>query len=120
MTDLLHRIASAIATAEGWFSPDPNARPRRNHNPGNLTASPLERTKDGRFVRFKHDQEGTAALYNQVARHILRGWTLRQFITAWAPPSENDTENYIRETVRRTGLDPDVPLWNYLTLERLP
>ena len=129
MRDLLFKLCSAIATAEGWWDPNPNARPKRNNNPGNLTASPLERPKDPRFVKFLTPQEGIAALYNQVARHILRGYTLRQFITAWAPPHENDTENYVRETARRVGLElkpndkgvPDTePLYNYLVIERLP
>jgi hypothetical protein len=118
--ELVSKLASAIATAEGWWAAgkDP-PRNRRNHNPGNLTASPLNRRKDGPFVRFESDAEGTAALCQQILRHVLRGYTLRQLITAWAPPSENDTENYIRETVRRTGLDPEKKLWDYLELERI-
>lgn len=125
MTDLLHRLVSAIATAEGFYANDPNARPRRNHNPGNLTASPLTRLKDGvggkGFVVFKSDAEGIAALYHQIAKHILRGESLRSMITLWAPPHENDTENYIRETARRTGITAlDEPLLNLLTIERIP
>jgi len=117
----LFRLASSFATAEGWFSPDPNAAPRRNRNPGNLTDP-----KTGKFRVFKTDQEGIAWLYHQLALDIRRGFTLRQLTTKYAPPSENDTESYIRETARRmgiklTGNPPDSePLWNFLRLERIP
>ena len=120
MRDLLYLLASAIATAEGWYHPDPLVVPRRLHNPGNLRASPLERPKDQGYVRFQNDQEGIAALYHQIAKHVLRGMTLRQLISAWAPPAENDTENYIRETARRCGIsDVDRPLMEFLAVERI-
>jgi hypothetical protein len=118
---MISKLCSAIATAEGWFHPDANVLPRRNNNPGNLRASPLERPKPGGYVQFRSPQEGIAALYQQVALHVLRGKSLREFITAWAPPSDgNDTENYIRETARRCGItDIDRPLMEYLGVERI-
>jgi len=117
--DVLTKLACAIATAEGWFHPDPTVLPRRNNNPGNLRASPLTRPKEKGFVKFAGPKEGIAALYHQIAKHVLRGYTLRTLVEKWAPPTENDTERYVRETARRTGLDPDVPLWDYLTMERI-
>jgi hypothetical protein len=33
--------------------------------------------------------------------------TLRQFMNKYAPPSENDTENYLAFISQNTGLDPD-------------
>ena len=115
--DLLSRIACAVATAEGWFVK--GSRPHRNNNPGNLTASFLTRPKDPVFVKFRSPEEGIAALYHQIAKDVTRGLTLRQFVTKYAPPSENDTARYVRETARRTGLDPDTPLWEFLHMERI-
>jgi len=44
--------------------------------------------------------------------------TLRQMITKWAPPNENDTEAYIADVARRSGEDPDKPI-NLLDLNVL-
>lgn len=117
--DAITKLACAIATAEGWFNPDPTVLPRRNNNPGNLRASPLDRVKNKGYVVFGSPEEGIAGLYHQIAKHILRGYSLRKLIEVWAPPNENNTANYLAETVRRTGFDPEVPLWRYLTMERM-
>ncbi len=122
MRDFLDKLASAIGMAEGWFNPDATVLPRRLNNPGDLKfAGQAGATKDTTgFAKFKTPQAGIVALYRQILAHTARGLTLRQMITAWAPPSENDTENYIRETARRAGIDPDVKLWDYLEIERIP
>ena len=36
--------------------------------------------------------------------------TLRKVITRWAPPSENDTEAYIKNVSQKTGINPDVEI----------
>lgn len=33
--------------------------------------------------------------------------TIRGIVTRWAPPSENDTDSYVRYVSRRSGIDPD-------------
>ncbi len=115
---LIGQLASAIAGVEGWFNP--GSRAHRNDNPGNLTASFLDRRKDDAgFVVFERREEGIAALLHQVAKDVARGLTLRQFLTKYAPPSENDTERYIRAVADETGVDPDAPLWSYLLLPKL-
>lgn len=116
---MIEKLASAFATMEGFFVQ--GSLPQRNHNPGNLRASFLERPKDKRgFVRFASREEGIAALIHQLAKDIARGLTLRQLISKYAPPNENNTENYIRETARRVGIDADTPLWTLLHVERMP
>jgi hypothetical protein len=62
------KIAQAIAHAEGFFVSDPNARPRRNHNPGDMTSDLVGRGigKDGSFIVFATDADGWANLYAQV------------------------------------------------------
>lgn len=46
-----------------------------------------------------------AVLYTYEVRHGLR--TPRQWITRWAPPSENHTERYLDFVCRRVGISPD-------------
>ena len=121
MDNLISLIASAIATREGFFVP--GSLPSRHNNPGDLRAAPWRTnpTIQGGFWVADSLPMGVAGLYHQIALDIARGYTLRQLITAWAPPSDgNDTGNYISETARRTGLDPDTPLWNFLTIECVP
>lgn len=36
--------------------------------------------------------------------------TIRQIISRWAPPSENNTSRYIQEVCKRAQIDPDVML----------
>jgi len=118
--DLIESICCAIATAEGAFHPDPNVAPRRTNNPGDIMESDPARIGKLRLRKFTTLAEGTAALYADIAIKIRRGLTLRELISIYAPPNENDTSNYINETVRRTGIDPDVKLWTLLRLERIP
>lgn len=111
-------FCSAIATKEGWFAPLPNL-PRTNNNPGDMRASPLNRLKDKNgFVKFLKPEEGIAGLYQQVCRFAMMGYTGRQIITLWAPPSGSDggnnTEQYITQVGQWTGLSMDTQLWDYL------
>lgn len=121
MNALLDSLCSAIATAEGYFSP--GSLPQRNNNPGDLRSAPWCKIAHvvGGFWVADSPQEGIAGLYHQVALGIARGESLRQLILIWAPPSDgNNTENYIAETKRRTGIkDENVPLWTYLEIERV-
>lgn len=36
--------------------------------------------------------------------------TIRQIISSWAPPTENDTEAYVRAVARHVGCSPDMLL----------
>ncbi len=123
MTDLLFKLASAIATAEGFFGGDPNARPRRDHNPGDLRAAPwlTHPGRDGGFWKAASDAEGIAGTTHQIALDIARGMTLRQLVYSWAPPTDgNNSAQYLAETMRRVGIEnPDTPLWNFLEIAKL-
>lgn len=119
----LELFCSSIATSEGWFAPQDDL-PKTNHNPGDLRASPLNRFKDSHgFVKFQSDSEGIAALYHQVLLMAVRGLTPRQIVTVWAPPNAadggNNTDAYIANVARWTGLDMDQPLWVALPLENM-
>lgn len=114
----IEMLCCAIATKEGFFNPTPDL-PEINNNPGDLRASPLNRFKDSHgFVKFLSEQEGIAALYQQVLRFAMMGFTVRQVITTWAPPQAadggNNTEQYIKEVCQWTGLADSTKVWDIL------
>ena len=91
------------------------SRGLRNNNPGNIRKSgdawlglAAEQTDDAFFV-FEHPVYGIRAMArifkNYQTRHGLD--SIAAIISRWAPPSENDTEAYIKSVVRRTGLDAE-------------
>jgi hypothetical protein len=62
----VQRLAEAIATAEGFFSP--GSRAARNHNPGDMTQDLIGRAVgvDGPFVVYGNDADGWANLFAQI------------------------------------------------------
>jgi hypothetical protein len=90
------------------------ATPRgvRNNNPGNIRyVEGITSTyagcvgSDGAFCKFDTAENGIRALGKLLriyqSKHGLR--TIRGIITRWAPPSENDTEAYVRSVVEKSG-----------------
>ena len=86
----------------------------RNNNPGNLIQSsiawkgkiPIDKNTDGHFEQFENFPFGIRAMIIDVRNDILKGKdTLQKLITAYAPPSENNTEAYIKFMEQRTGLN---------------
>lgn len=80
----------------------------RNNNPGNLRRSKdnwqglaADQT-DPEFFQFTDMAYGYRALMKtlQNYRRLYGLQTIRQLITRWAPPTENDTEAYIRAVCR--------------------
>ena len=121
MNDLIGKLASAIATAEGYFVP--NSLPAKNNNPGDLRAAPwLQNPKIvNNFAVFSSPAQGIGGLYHQIALDIARGSTLRTLIQKWAPPTENNTQNYLAETARRVGIENlDQPLQELLEITKMP
>lgn len=123
-TTFLYRLACSFATAEGAFSA--GSLPNTDNNPGDLRLAPWVQhpTVVKGFWRPTSLPEGVAGLYHQLALDIARGWSLRQLVYSYAPPSDgNNSANYLSETGRRMGILPtqfDTPLWSFLTLERIP
>lgn len=92
----------------------------RNNNPGNLNAgqpwqglqppdkmTPDQRTET-RFAVFRAPEWGFRALCKVLLTYeTMYGLnTIRKIISRWAPPSENNTTNYINRVVHYTG-EPD-------------
>lgn len=116
MNTWLDKLVYAIAVQEGFFTV--GTLPNRLNNPGDLefagqlnaTAHPVPgRTTP--YAEFISAQAGITALYRQVWVFVALGITLRQLITRWAPPNENDTQAYLRNVIRLSGISsPDTPL----------
>jgi len=85
-----------------------------NNNPGNLRyAGQAGATQgEGGFAKFKTPEAGIQALHDQIALDASRGLTLAQFISKYAPPSENDTAKYIQDIITATGASPATLLKN--------
>ena len=92
----------------------------RNHNPLNIRRTGKDQWKgmaevqsDRAFVQFKSLAWGWRAAFHLLTRtyyHKYRLYSIRSIITRWAPPNENDTQAYICNVSRLTGIDPDEPL----------
>lgn len=125
-TDRPLNIPEAIARMEGW-NLTPPARCRRNSNPGNLVfklwqtqfGGKLEDVPEGetpRFAAFPDAISGFAALVHLCGFPIYKGKSLSNLIMAWAPPTENESENYLDLVCRWTGLAPATIIDDYLGL----
>jgi len=65
---------------------------------------------DRAFVQFKSLEWGWRAAFYLLTRtyyHKYRLDTIRDIVTRWAPPNENNTHAYIENVSRLTGIDPD-------------
>jgi hypothetical protein len=104
-------LADAISKMEGWLVP--NSLAQRNNNPGNLRyvgqAGAVGQDANG-FAIFATPSDGQAALQTQIDLDTSRGLTLSQFISKYAPSSENDTSSYLSFVSQQTGIAPNDPI----------
>ena len=119
-------MAGATAQPSRAYGSLANVRGYRNNNPGNIEAGvgwQGEIGSDGRFAVFDTAENGYRAMGKNLLayqnRHGLK--TIRQIISRWAPPGENDTGAYIAAVSREMGVGPDEPLdlSQQATLQRL-
>ena len=91
----------------------------RNCNPLNIRKGKeqwkglAERQQDAAFCQFKSLEYGWRAAFYLLTRtyyHKHRLYTIRTIIRRWAPESENNTEAYIQNVSKLTGILPDEPL----------
>ncbi|CDG19984.1 Protein P5 [Xenorhabdus poinarii G6] len=86
----------------------------RNHNPGNIRHGDKwqglrAHQTDDDFCQFTAPAWGIRAML-KILRNYERKYdlnTIRQLISRWAPPNENDTENYINRVSGMTGIASD-------------
>jgi hypothetical protein len=92
------------------------ARGLRNNNPGNLRHSAngkllkpytgeIRPVQDPDFRRFKSMAYGYRAMLHQLKAYFNRGLdSIEEIFYVYAPPSENNTEKYISDVVKWTGI----------------
>lgn len=108
--------------AVSFLNVDAKNLPRglRNNNPGNLRISnikwqgkiPNSQNTDKAFEQFSNLHFGLRAMLTDVANDITvkKLDTLTKLINSYAPPTENDTINYINFVSKSTGLTPNEPI----------
>jgi len=89
-------------------------RGERNNNPGNIRHSSTTwqgeaaDQPDQAFVTFKSPSWGIRAIAKILLTYQAKGLdTVRQMILRWAPPSENDSEAYVRDVAQHMGVEPE-------------
>lgn len=106
----------------------------RNNNPLNIRRSADQwqgtatTQTDKSFVQFQFIAYGYRAAWKILDTYCLRfrrertAYNVRNIIACWAPPSENDTEAYVKAVVKLSGLggNENIPRPNrYRNFERL-
>lgn len=85
----------------------------RNNNPGNLIRTsdawqgkiPFSQSKDTKFEQFYELRYGVRALMININSQFKKGInTVREIITKYAPPHENNTEQYIIGVCQALGV----------------
>lgn len=100
--------------------PDRVPRGIRLNNPGNIRRNPritwigqAPEQLDPEFVTFARPEDGIRAIVRILHTYQVRTAqddSIRDLISRWAPPSENDTPAYVAHVARIVGVDPDLPL----------
>lgn len=114
----LYIIVAWLLLGSGGYAAYSMTRGLRNNNPGNIRRSPEQWVglasdqTDKEFFRFISPEYGIRAmvklLNNYYNLYGLR--TVRQIISRWAPPIENDTDSYVYFVADKLNVDPDEPL----------
>ena len=85
----------------------------RNNNPLNIrhNADVFQgeiKGNDKSFKTFSSMPYGYRAAFVTLGTYLSRGWnTIEKIISKWAPPIENNTENYIANVVKWSGVPRD-------------
>lgn len=79
-----------------------------NNNPGNIRFNKNNKWagQDGQnkgFCKFSAPEYGVRAVYKIIDKKD--GKTVRQIISAYAPPSENSVDNYLKVVKRESGMN---------------
>ena len=90
----------------------------RNRNPLNIRATNIDwvgKTGSNKgFEVFSNSEYGYRAaaknLYKYNEKDNLK--SVRELVTKWAPPSENNTNSYVDKVAKDLGVDPDADLGN--------
>ena len=113
-----------IGTARIYVGNDGNiyeasggSRAWRNNNPGNLEDGKFARNNgaigtDGRFAIFPDAMTGFNAMAGLLATSPYQSLTIEGAINRYAPPNENNVENYLKSIEKQTGFLRSTPMNN--------
>jgi hypothetical protein len=88
----------------------------RNNNPGNIRGGTFTNdhgaigSDSGPFGIFPDEATGAAALDALLRTDTYQNGTLADAIYRYAPPNENNTENYLQMVEQRTGVPRTTPM----------
>jgi len=93
----------------------------RNNNPLNIRLTDTDWqgkvliNNDGAFEQFISMEYGFRAALKTIETYIIEHGcnTIRAIISRWAPPNENNTENYIIFVCGKTGIGGNEPISNH-------
>ena len=93
------------------------SRAWRNNNPGTLEYGKFARNhgaigSDGRFAIFPDATTGFKAMAELLATSPYQKLTIEGAINRYAPPNENNVENYLKSIERQTGFPRSTPMNN--------
>lgn len=90
------------------------SRGLKNNNPGNIRISKttylgeVKPSKDKSFKQFSSIEWGYRAMFVLLFTYHKNGYnTIRKMIARYAPPIENNTQDYIRLVCQWSGVSPD-------------
>ncbi len=94
------------------------SRGLRNLNPGNIRLSKVrykgerQHSTDPAFKQFESIEAGYRAIFVLLHTYRVRGYadSIATIISRYAPPSENNTQAYIRQVCKATGIDSNKTL----------
>lgn len=106
-------LIQAIARIEGFNVA--KSRPQRDNDPGDIVAGAFTKAhgatgSDGRFAIFPDAATGFAALTDLLKSPSYINLTVEQAINRYAPPSENNTVNYVNVVCGWVGCTPQTPI----------
>lgn len=113
-------ITTAVIMAQYFFKKEKSeslgsdkTRGLRNNNPLNLRRTSIEwkgeksEVTDKEFEEFETMEFGLRAGLINMRTQIRNGYeTLEKLIGRWAPPTENNTENYVKIVSEKSGYAP--------------
>jgi hypothetical protein len=103
----MSKLAQLIAQEEGFFKS--GALPQRQNNPGDLEHAPGESHEGtGVIGSFTTPAQGWTALEDQLQLDAKRGWTMEQLVYTYAPPSENNSAQYLAYLCSGLKCDPQM------------
>jgi hypothetical protein len=92
-----------------------SSRGIRNNNPLNIDKSDVKfqglapSQPDERFWTFLGPEWGLRAGAKILLTYEAHGFvTVRQIVSRWAPPSENNTTAYVDDVAKHMGVEPDL------------